>query len=160
MKLKKFIAALLVMSMTAACEQGASGDVFSKANIGTVLGAGTGAAVGHSIGKGKGNTIAIVAGTLLGAGLGRSIGNSLDKADLAAAERTSQSALENAPTGKSVAWKNPDSGNSGTITPTKTYTSGNQQCREYSQTVTIGGKKEQAYGHACRQDDGSWKIKQ
>jgi surface antigen len=31
-------------------------------------------------------------------------------------------------------------------------------CREFQQTVTIGGKTEQAYGTACRQPDGSWQI--
>ena len=36
-------------------------------------------------------------------------------------------------------------------------TSGNT-CREYQSTVTVGGKTEQAYGTACRQADGSWKI--
>lgn len=159
MKLKKIVASLLVLSMTAACEQGPNQDLFSKQNIGTLMGAGAGAAIGHGIGKGKGNTIATVAGTLIGAGIGRSIGASLDKADLAAANNASQQALETAPTGRAIAWQNPDSGNSGTITPTKTYTSNSgEQCREYSQTVTIGGKKEQAYGKACRQPDGSWKI--
>ena len=33
-----------------------------------------------------------------------------------------------------------------------------QQCREYQRTVTIDGKTETAYGTACRQPDGSWKI--
>lgn len=31
-------------------------------------------------------------------------------------------------------------------------------CREYYMTANIGGKKEQVYGTACRQADGSWKI--
>ena len=31
-------------------------------------------------------------------------------------------------------------------------------CREYQHTVTIDGKQEKAYGTACRQPDGSWKI--
>jgi hypothetical protein len=31
-------------------------------------------------------------------------------------------------------------------------------CREYSRTVTIGGKKQESYGTACMQPDGSWKI--
>jgi len=158
--LKKFIATLMILSMTAACEQTPNNSTFSKANIGTGLGAVTGAMVGHGIGKGKGNTVATVAGALLGAGLGRTIGTSLDKADMAYYDKTSQGALETASTGQSQSWKNPDNGNSGTITPTKTYQEDGTYCREYSQTVTVGGKTQNAYGTACRQPDGSWKIKE
>ena len=32
-----------------------------------------------------------------------------------------------------------------------------EQCREFQQTITIGGKTEKAYGTACRQPDGTWK---
>lgn len=31
-------------------------------------------------------------------------------------------------------------------------------CREYQQTVIIGGKKRDSYGTACMQPDGDWKI--
>jgi hypothetical protein len=31
-------------------------------------------------------------------------------------------------------------------------------CREFTQTVLIEGKPVQAVGHACRQQDGSWRI--
>jgi len=31
-------------------------------------------------------------------------------------------------------------------------------CREFLQEVVIGGRKEQAYGTACRQPDGSWEV--
>ena len=75
------------------------------------------------------------------------------------AAQTAQRAFETNRTGQASTWKNPDSGNSGSITPTKTYQSaGGQYCREYQQTITVGGEKHQAYGTACRQPDGSWKI--
>jgi surface antigen len=32
------------------------------------------------------------------------------------------------------------------------------QACEYQQTVTIDGKKENSFGTACRQPDGSWRI--
>ncbi len=45
------------------------------------------------------------------------------------------------------------------MTPVETYQRDDgQYCREFQQTVTIGGKTEEAYGTACRQPDGSWKI--
>jgi hypothetical protein len=31
------------------------------------------------------------------------------------------------------------------------------ECREFQNTVTIGGKPVKAYGRACRQPDGTWK---
>ena len=68
-------------------------------------------------------------------------------------------AIENARTGETSTWKNPDSGHSGSITPTNTFQNANgQYCREYQQTINVGGQKEQGYGTACRQPDGSWKI--
>jgi surface antigen len=64
-----------------------------------------------------------------------------------------------APIGQTITWNNPDSGNHGTVTPTRDGTAANgQYCREYQQTVVIDGKSQSAYGTACRQPDGSWKI--
>lgn len=31
-------------------------------------------------------------------------------------------------------------------------------CREYTHTVIIDGKEQQAYGRACPQPDGSWRV--
>jgi hypothetical protein len=31
-------------------------------------------------------------------------------------------------------------------------------CREYQQTVIIGGQMQQAFGTTCQQGDGSWKL--
>jgi surface antigen len=73
--------------------------------------------------------------------------------------QTTNRTLESAPTGQAASWRNPDSGNSGTVTPTRTYQrSGGEYCREYTQTVRVGGKTEEAYGTACRQPDGTWKT--
>ncbi len=55
----------------------------------------------------------------------------------------------------------PESGNYGTVTPIRDgSTSSGQYCREYQQTVTVGGRTQQAYGTACRQPDGQWKVVQ
>ena len=55
-------------------------------------------------------------------------------------------------------WKNPDSGNSGVIYPTRTYTLGGQPCREFTQEINIGGTIQTGYGKACRMAVGSWDI--
>ncbi len=130
-----------------------------KEQTGTLLGAGAGALLGSHVGKGKGTLVAVAIGTLAGALMGQNIGRSLDRADRIAMERNAQYALEHAPTNTSTPWRNPDSGNRGEITPTETYQAkSGDYCREYRQTVWIGGEEQQAYGTACRQPDGSWKI--
>jgi surface antigen len=146
------IVAVTVLAL-GACTQGKE-----KEEFGTVIGAIGGAVAGAQFGHGAGQVAAAAAGTLIGGFVGREVGKSLDKADMAAAQQA-QTKAHTAPIGEKIAWTNPESGHSGTVTPTRqgTDTSGNQ-CREYQSTVTIGGKTEQAYGTACRQPDGSWKV--
>ncbi|MFI4983716.1 MAG: RT0821/Lpp0805 family surface protein [Rickettsiales bacterium] len=163
--MKKFLikatASLSILAVLAGCNgNGLTNDAgnVNKQNVGTLLGAGAGAWIGSNVGKGKGNIVGIAAGTLLGALAGSTIGKSLDQADVAYANRTHQDALEYNKVGSASSWKNPDSGASGTITPTKTYTKNERQCREYTQTISVGGKVEKGYGTACRQPDGSWEI--
>lgn len=158
MNTKKIIASLaLSLTLISCAEQGGA---FNKQGIGTILGGAGGAVLGSNIGKGHGRIAAIALGTLAGAALGNSLGSSLDKADKQYMTNTSQNTLESVPTGQTVAWKNPDSGNSGSITPTKTFQNNGKYCREYTQTVKVAGKIQQAYGQACRQADGSWQISQ
>lgn len=134
----------------------------TKQQAGALLGAIGGAALGSAIGgkgHGTGKVIAVAAGTMAGAYIGREIGKSLDRADRAAMERRTQYALDQTTSGTTTNWHNPDSGNHGTITPQPAYQNKKQEyCREYQQTVTVGGKTETAYGTACRQPDGTWKI--
>ncbi|MBL4612392.1 MAG: hypothetical protein JKY91_01470 [Emcibacter sp.] len=144
-----------VLTLTA-CDPG------SKQGFGTMLGAIGGAAIGSALGdNGSGAThfFAVAAGTLAGAAIGSSIGKSMDDADRQAMVRNRQVALESYPSGQTSTWYNPDSGNSGSYSPEPAYqdTTG-AYCREYQQTITVGGKTEEAYGKACRQPDGTWKI--
>ena len=130
-----------------------------KEQGGTVVGAVAGGLLGSTIGRGSGRAVAIGAGAVLGAIIGSEVGKSLDRADRAYMEQTSQRSLEYDRSGTTSTWTNPDSGHSGTVTPTRTYQErSGEQCREYQQTVTIGGRTEQAYGTACRQPDGTWKV--
>ena len=129
-----------------------------KADIGALAGGIGGAFAGSNLGKGSGKTLGIAAGTLLGAFIGHEVGTSLDRADMLYMQRTAQRSFESTPTGKTMAWQNPDSGNQGTITPTRTYQVGGQYCREFNQTMTVGGQTEKGFGQACRRPDGSWEI--
>ncbi|MFQ5786161.1 MAG: RT0821/Lpp0805 family surface protein [Alphaproteobacteria bacterium] len=130
-----------------------------KESAGTLIGAGLGGLAGSQIGSGTGQLAAVGAGVLLGGLLGREVGKSLDKADQLYAERAAQQSLESSRTGSTTNWSNPDSGHSGTFTPTKTYeTAEGQPCREYENTVTIDGKTEIVRGTACREPDGRWTV--
>jgi len=130
-----------------------------KETLGKIVGAGLGALTGSQIGSGKGQLAAVAIGALAGAWMGGELGKSLDKADKAYMKRTTQDSLEFAKAGSTSTWRNPDSGNSGTITPTQTYrkTSG-ENCRTFEQAIYVDGKEETATGSACRQPDGTWKI--
>ncbi len=155
---KIIVAASLALSLAACANSGGNEDVFTKQNIGMVLGGVAGAVVGAQFGKGTGQVAAAAAGTLIGAFLGREVGKSIDRNDQAAANRA-QTQAQNAPVGQPITWSNPESGNSGTVTPVREgRDSAGNQCREYRTTVTVGGKQEDAYGTACRQPDGSWRV--
>ena len=130
-----------------------------KTTAGTLLGGVGGAAIGSQFGKGTGQIVGVAAGTLLGALIGSEVGKSLDRADRTYMAQSTQASLETAPSGQVTTWRNPDNGNYGTVVPQAAYqNAGGQYCREYQQTVTVGGQTERAFGTACRQPDGSWKI--
>jgi surface antigen len=127
---------------------------------GGLVGAALGGLLGAQFGSGSGSAAGAAAGVLIGALLGSEIGHSMDEMDrMRANEAVVKS--HSAPLGEQVTWNNPESGHYGSVTPTRdgTSNSGNY-CREFHETVTIGGKTEQAYGIACRQPDGSWRIVQ
>lgn len=131
-----------------------------KEGFGTLGGAAVGGLLGSQVGKGSGKLAATAMGVVLGGWLGNEIGVSLDNADRSALGNATSRAY-NAPIGQQITWNNPESGNSGTITPIRDgYAASGSYCREFQQTITVGGQKQQAYGKACQQPDGSWKIVQ
>ena len=153
-------AALLVIILLAACAQMQSAEEGVENNPKAVLGAIGGAAIGGLLVAalgGKGG--AVVAGALVGGLLGGYVGNRLDNKDKQMAAQAASAAFEQNRSGQPSAWNNPESGNHGSITPTKTYQLANgQYCREYKQDVFIGTEKQQTSGTACRQADGTWQI--
>lgn len=130
----------------------------NKELIGGGSGAVLGGLLGSQIGSGSGRLWATGAGVLVGALVGSEIGRSLDRADrqyMAQANYEAQSA----PIGEPISWNNPESGNSGSVVPTRDgYSASGRYCREYQQTIYVGGREESAYGTACQQPDGSWEI--
>jgi surface antigen len=126
----------------------------TKQDAGMVIGGVLGGLLGSQVGHGDGTTAAIIVGTMIGAGIGGAVGKSMDDTDRLKANH----ALETVRTGVPSTWQNPDSGNTYTVTPTKTVETNSGPCREYTIDAMIGGKPQQVYGTACRQPDGSWKT--
>jgi hypothetical protein len=85
----------------------------------------------------------------------------LNDVDRVYASSSTYRALEVTRSGEMVAWHNPDTGASGTVSPRPAFKNTHgEDCREFQQTVSIGGQARSAYGTACRQPNGSWRIVQ
>lgn len=142
---------LMIAGLLTACET-----TGPKTAVGGLGGAAAGGLLAAVAG---GDAAGIAAGTILGGLIGGAVGSGLDAHDRHYASQAAQQAFEYVPSGTSVAWQNPDSGNSGQYIPMRTYQSTQgRYCREYQQTVIIGGRSQSSYGTACRQPDGSWQI--
>jgi surface antigen len=147
------IVALLALSL-GACEH-----YGQKEAGGTLIGAGLGGLLGSQFGHGTGKVAMTALGVVGGGLLGNSLGRSLDRADQSYYTRASQQAAA-APIGETITWSNPQSGNYGSVTPTRDGYQGatGAYCREYQQEIVVGGQRQQGYGQACRQPDGSWQV--
>jgi surface antigen len=132
---------------------GCASDGFNE-QAGMVIGGALGGLLGNQVGRGSGRTAAIIVGTLAGAAIGGRVGQSMDDTD----RMKTALSLENVRTGVNSSWRNPDTGNQYTVTPTRTYSTSSGPCREYSVEALVDGRRETVYGTACRQPDGSWRT--
>ena len=86
--------------------------------------------------------------------IGGSVGAGLNDSDRQTALQAEYRALEHTSAGKSVDWQGQRG--SGAVVAAQPYRVGSQDCRQYTQTVTVGGHSRSARGTACRNPDGSW----
>jgi surface antigen len=141
---------LLMAGVIASCE------TTSHSQQGEIIGGVLGGVIGAQVGEGRGKTAAIILGTLAGSMVGRHIGESMDDTDRMYTAQT----LNNAKTGQSTTWINPDNGNEYTVTPTRTFEQTEGPCREFRLDASVGGQDDQeVYGTACLQADGSWLVR-
>ena len=151
MKKTYLMTAIMAVTITTASCTNYGG---ANEQAGKIIGGVLGGVAGKQVGKGDGRTVAIIAGTLIGSHIGGSIGKSMDDTDRLKMARSLETGRTDVPT----TWRNPDTNNNYTVTPTRTYKANTGPCREYIVDAIIGGKKEKIYGKACRQSDGSWKV--
>lgn len=157
--LTRIVMLICTLSLSLGLRAECTSDNSNKEVAGTLLGAAVGGLIGSQVGGGTGNKVAIAGGVLAGGYLGNRIGRSMNCKDVAYHQQTTQDTLENQRTGEASTWRNPDTGHSGTIIPTKTYMSSrNMPCREFTQIIRTGDGTEEVQGTACRQADGTWKI--
>lgn len=142
---KLFTVGTLCLSVLTACSD------MTKQDTGVLAGGAVGGLLGSQFGNGSGQAASIIAGSLIGAFLGGQVGKNMDKVDKMEAEN----ALETQKTGQSTSWKNPDTGNSYEMTPTKTFKKANTDCRDFTMVVTYeDGPTDTIKGTACRTDKG------
>jgi len=140
----------------------ASGSYSERQTVGAMTGAALGGLLGSQFGgRGGDDKLATTAaGVFVGSLIGSEIGRSMDKVDQIKANEANTRA-HTAPIGEEITWNNPQSNHSGSVTPTRDgYSASGSYCREFYQSVNIAGKTENAYGVACRQPDGTWRIVQ
>ena len=142
----------------------AVGDTCGELGWGKILGAAVGGAAGGAIVsnvvRGHGSNAATAAGVIGGMILGGLAGSSIDRVNCQEARAAQQRALAPAtPIGQQIQWRDPQSGATGSFTPTREgRTADGLYCREYTQTINIGGELKQGVGRACQQPDGTWKT--
>lgn len=150
--MKKFLT-LVVISFCSASLIGCAN--MSNQDAGMLTGGVAGGLLGSTIGGGNGKLVAIAAGTLAGAFIGSAVGKNMDEND----KMRMNHALEDNAAGVPAYWRNERTGTNYEVIPTKNVTvDGNQYCREYRTIAYIAGKKQQVYGTACRQPDGTWQM--
>lgn len=119
----------------------------------TITGGAVGGLLGAAFFHGSGAWIGILGSALVGGVIGNFVGKKMDANDKA---RMAQ-AVTTTPVGKQAQWTNSHHVTY-TVTPVKNYHRQGKYCREYRTKVQIGNRTRNAYGRACRQPDGSWKI--
>ena len=162
MKTKTHKAAVLAVSALALTLAAGCGGMSRNEVGGSLIGGVAGAVVGNQFGKGSGKTAATALGAVIGATVGRNVGASLDETSKRRADTAAYSALSGAPVGQSITWENPGNAGgpaSGTVQVVRDGRDGTgRTCREFQQTITVGGREEQSYGTACRDEAGDWKL--
>jgi surface antigen len=131
------------------CDRGLIGNEV----VGNVIGGVAGGLLGNQVGRGSGRTAATIGGTLVGVLVGGSVGRSMDAVD----QGCVQGALDYLPDNRAISWQG--DGANYRMQPTRSWeVSDGRYCREYQTVATVGGRRQRAYGTACRQPDGSWRI--
>ena len=105
-----------------------------------------------------GGAAAIGAGAAIGAAGGWGLGTLIEQGDVARFFGATQKAATG-PVGEPVAWRNPDTGTSGKVTPVGLVDmKSGQICRDLAATLKSGATSRASARRVCRTQDGSWRV--
>ena len=141
------LTAAAVLALSACAGQPPAGGRPDGANSGVVQGSDVGAGAGQP-------TLGLVEGGLLGAEIGRSP----TEGERQLALQAEYEAPEYARPGQRTSWRSPETGNSGEVVVAAAYEVNKLDCREFTDTVTIGGRVRVSHGTACRQPSSVWRV--
>jgi len=128
--------------------------------VGIVVGAAAGGVIGAQLGGGIGKSLLIASGVMAGGAVGYIAARKLEISDRKAHDKTASQAFAEAPDGTTRYWKNPETGSSGIIMPTRSYHAGDgSYCRDYRTTVAVKEGFIRGRGIGCQEASGDWKIK-
>lgn len=166
---------MLITAIIAALTVGAATSARADSSFWAgALGAGLGGLLGSQFGRGDGQLAATGLGVATGALIGSSIGEDMDRADRAPAGYGYAPYSYYSPMVRyepnyvappevqvhTVYVQQPVYVTEGYVGAPGYYAPppAQQECREYTQKVKIGGKIRNAHGVACLQPDGTWEI--
>lgn len=155
--MNKKVTAIVLALFLGGC---ANVDMSREEMLGTAAGAAAGGFIGYQFGGGIiMNSLFATAGTVAGGAAGFSATQALMGSDRAAYDQTAQKGLNESNDGEVVAWRNPETGNSGIFRPLRSfYLADGRYCRQYRATVSFEKNVRSGAGMACRQGNGQWAV--
>jgi surface antigen len=148
---KRMIAALIALPLLGACQSSSP----TREHVGMTSGAVLGSVAGPQVAYRAADTGGMVSAKAVGAFLASPAGAYMDRNDQL---KTAQ-ALETAKDREVTTWRNRDTGQRYSVTPTRTYNSPSGPCREFTTIAQLDdGRHRIVHGSACRQADGTWKA--
>jgi surface antigen len=151
-------AGLLILALSGCISSTSSRE--DKLAAGTIAGATAGALIGYSLlGSGTGQWVAALVLGAAGGYAGYEVTDRLTVWDRRVMQETAYRSLTDAPAGETAAWRNPNTGSNGTITPLRTYLDGDGQiCRDYAAMIEVDGERYDGEETACRNAVGAWVV--
>jgi surface antigen len=153
--------------LLAGCQQNGGGNPWegNEQIIGGLVGAGLGGLLGSQFGSGRGQLAATAAGTLAGAYLGSQLAARLTEQDKQQHLAAVEEALNEAPQAEPKVWRNPVSGNAGTVQAGEPFIApagapgAGRTCRALADSFELAdGTSEQATRMACLDENGRWTM--
>ena len=126
---------------------------------GVIAGALIGGLIGNAAGRGGGRTGSTIAGVVIGGAVGAALTSNLDCEDRSYAYKTYYDGFNSGRSGSQYEWRNPHNDHRGEFRVGDYYDDPDGfRCANFTQTVYIDGRPQEARGRACRQPDGSWAV--